>query len=186
MEPEADAMFHPDTQFLIDRWSTLARAPQVRAGVPARADFAPESLGARLPRVFLAERTGEDAVFRLAGSWIESFHGDALKAPSLLNVWRTASRPLVAAALAQTFREARPVVVAALAGSMSAPLEVTLTPLRGSSGQPDLVLGLYVPASGFALAVDESRLLTARVSIAVGDPGRAPLSLAAVGGRRIA
>jgi hypothetical protein len=179
-------MFHPDTQFLIDRWTALSQAEGVRAGVPARADLAPEVLAARLPRTFLAERSGEDARLRLTGSWIESFHGEALAVSSLLNLWRTASRPLVSVALAQTFREARPVVIVALAGSVSAPIEVTFTPLRSSSGQPDLVLGLYAPASGFALAVDESRLLTARVSIGVGNPGRPALSLAAIDGRRVA
>lgn len=179
-------MFHPDTQFLIDRWTVLARAPGVRAGVPARAAFAPESLAARLPRTFLIERVGEDPVLRLAGSWIEAFHGEPLKNRSLLDLWRTASRPLVSAALAQTVREARPVVIAALAGSISAPMEIALAPLRSASGRPDMVLGLYVPAPSLALAVDEPRLLTARVSIGVGDPGRAALALAAVGGRRIA
>ncbi len=183
---EADAMFHPDTQFLIDRWTVLARAPGVRAGVPARAAFAPETLAARLPRAFLVERVGEDPVLRLAGSWIEAFHDQPLKNRSLLDLWRAASRPLVSAALAQTLREARPVVVAALAGSISAPMEVALAPLRGASGRPDMVLGLYAPGPTLALAVNEPRLLTARVSIGVGDPGRAALALAAVGGRRIA
>jgi hypothetical protein len=186
MELEADAMFHPDTQFVIDRWTVLSRAPGVRAGVPARAAFEPETLAARLPRVFLAERDGEDASVRLAGTWIESFHDAPLKDRSLLSLWRPASRPQVAAALAQTIREARPVVIAALAGSISAPIEIILAPLRDAKGQPSLILGLYAPAAAFAIAVDEPRQLTARVSMAVGDPGRAALSLAAVGGRRIA
>lgn len=179
-------MFHPDTQFLIDRWTALSQAEGVRGGVPARADFEPETLGPRLARTFLAERVGDDACLRLAGGWIESFHAEATRSSSILGLWRAPSRSMVAAALAQTFREARPVVVVALAGTVSAPIEVTFTPLRSASGQPDLVLGLYAPASGFALAVDEPRLLTARVTIGVGDPGRPVLSLASVGGRRIA
>lgn len=179
-------MFHPDTQFLIDRWTALSRAPGVRAGLPARAAFAPETLGARLPRAFLAERQGEDAVLRLAGTWVESFHGEPLKDHALLTLWRSDSRPLVSAAVAQGVREGRPVVIVALAGAMGAPIEIVLAPLRDASDQPSLILGLYAPAPGLALAVDESRLLTARVSIGVGDPGRAALSLAAVHGRRIA
>ncbi len=179
-------MFHPDTQFLIDRWSDLARAPGVRGGVPARADFTPETLAARLPRAFLVERQGDEAIVRLAGTWIEAFHGEPLKDQSLAGLWRQASRPMIASALAQTVREARPVVIAALAGSISAPIEVVLTPLRGTTGQVDVVLGLYAPASGFALAVTEPRLLTARVTLGVGSPGRPALSLAAVRGRRIA
>ncbi|MGV8929202.1 MAG: PAS domain-containing protein [Brevundimonas sp.] len=179
-------MFHPDTQFLIDHWTGLSRQRTVRAGIPDRAGLEPHALGLRLPRVFLAERDGDDAVIRLAGTWIEGFHGEALKDRSLLSVWRTASRPLVAAAMTQTVREARPVVIVALAGALSAQIEVALVPLRGPSGAVDRVLGLYAPLATLSLGSDEPRLLTARVSIGVGEAARAPLALAAVGGRRVA
>jgi hypothetical protein len=184
--PEGKAMFHPDTQFLIDHWTTLSRRPESRGGIPDRAALEPALLGLRLPRIFMAQRSREDAVVRLAGSWIEGFHGEGLKDRSLLSLWRTASRPLVSTALLQAVREGRPVVVVALAGSVAAQIEVTLLPLRGPSGRPDRLLGLYAPAATLTLATDEPRLLTARVSIGVGDVVRAPLSLAAVGGRRIA
>jgi hypothetical protein len=179
-------MFHPDTQFLIDHWMTLSRRPESRGGIPRRAAVEPDALGLRLPRAFVAHRNGEDAVIRLAGSWIEGFHGEVLKGKSLLALWRAASRPLVSTALGQTVREGRPVVVVALAGSLAAQVEITLLPLRGPSGRPDRLLGLYAPAATLTLATDEPRLLTARVSIAVGEAARPPLSLAAVGGRRIA
>lgn len=179
-------MFHPDTQFLIDHWTALAGRAESRGGIPNRADVEPHVLGLRLPRAFVARRTGDDAAIRLAGSWIEGFHGEALKDQSLLSLWRAASRPLVSTALTQTVREGRPVVVVALAGSMAAQIEITLLPLRGPSGEPDRVLGLYAPAATLTLATDEPRLLTARVSIGVGEVARAPLSLAAVHGRRIA
>ena len=179
-------MFHPDTQFLIDHWTTLSRRPESRGGIPDRAAIEPDALGLRLPRAFVAHRTGEDAAIRLAGSWIEGFHDASLKDRSLLALWRAASRPLVSTALSQAIREGRPVVVVALAGKIEAQIEVTLAPLRGPSGRPDRLLGLYAPAATLTLAADEPRLLTARVSIGVGDAARAPLSLAAVGGRRIA
>lgn len=179
-------MFHPDTQALIDQWTALSRKPGVRAGVPERSAFAPDGLGLRLPRAFMAERIGDDAVLRLAGSWIESFHGGALADRSLLSLWRTASRPLVAAAVIQTIREARPVVVSALAGALSAPIEITFAPFRGPSGQPDRILGLYAPTATLSFVSEDPRLLTARVSIGVGAVGRAALSLATVGGRRVA
>jgi hypothetical protein len=179
-------MFHPDTQFLIDHWTALARRPESRGGIPHRAALQPDALGLRLPRAFMARRGGDDAVIRLAGSWIEGFHGEALKDQSMLSLWRAASRPLVSTALTQTVREGRPVVVVALAGSVAAQIEITLLPLRGPSGRPDRLLGLYAPAATLTLAADEPRLLTARVSIGVGNAARAPLSLAAVGGRRIA
>jgi len=179
-------MFHPDTQFLIDHWTGLSRRADTRAGIPARTAVEPAALGLRLPRVFMVERPGEEAVVRLAGGWIEDFHGESLKDQSLLSLWRLASRPLIAAAMTQTLREVRPVVVVALAGQAAAQIEITLVPLRGPSGEPDRILGLYAPAATLTLARDESRLLTARVSIGVGEPARAPLSLAAVHGRRLA
>ena len=179
-------MFHPDTQFLIDHWTSLSRRPESRGGIPPRAVVEPDALGLRLPRALVAHRKGEDAVIRLAGSWIEGFHGEALKDHSLLALWRAASRPLVSTALSQAVREGRPVVIVALAGAVAAQIEVTLLPLRGPSGRPDRLLGLYAPSATLTLAADEPRLLTARVCIGVGEPARAPLSLAAVGGRRIA
>ncbi|MDO9588589.1 MAG: PAS domain-containing protein [Brevundimonas sp.] len=181
-------MFHPDTQFLIDHWTGLSRHESVRAGIPDRAALEPAAMGLRLPRVFIAGRSDgdHDAVIRLAGAWIEGFHGEPLKDHALLSVWRSASRPLVAAALTQTVREARPVVIAALAGVLSAQIEVTLAPLRGPSGAVDRILGLYAPMATLSLSAEEPRLLTARVSIGVGVAARPPLALAAVGGRRIA
>ena len=179
-------MFHPDTQFLIDHWTGLARHGRARAGIPDRAALEPNLLGTRLPRAFIAGRSGEDTVIRLAGSWIEAFHDESLKDRPLLSVWRTASRPLVAAAMTQTVREARPVVIAALAGFLSARIEVVLVPLRGPSGAADRILGLYAPAATLSLTSEEPRLLTARVSIGVGEASRPALALAAVGGRRIA
>lgn len=179
-------MFHPDTQFLIDHWTALSRDRTTHAGVPHRAALQPQDLGLRLPRIFMAQRTGEDALIRFAGGWIEGFHGQALGNRPLLSLWRPDSRPLVSAALVQTLREARPVVVAALAGDAAAPVEISLLPLRGPSGQVDRLLGLYAPAATLTLAAEESRMLTARISIGVGTIARAPLSLAAVHGRRIA
>ncbi|MDP1913945.1 PAS domain-containing protein [Brevundimonas sp.] len=179
-------MFHPDTQFLIDHWTGLSRQGAVRAGIPDRAALEPDALGLRLPRAFIAERNGEDAVIRLAGTWVEGFHGAPLKDHALLSVWRTASRPLVAAAMTQTVREARPVVIAALAGFLSAQIEIALVPLRGPTGAVDRILGLYAPMATLSFATDEPRLLTARVSIGVGEPARPALALAVVGGRRIA
>ncbi|WP_298747832.1 PAS domain-containing protein [uncultured Brevundimonas sp.] len=179
-------MFHPDTQFLIDHWTSLARRPASRGGIPARAAVEPDLLGLRLPRAFMARRAGDDAVIRLAGGWIEAFHGRRLAERTLLSLWRPASRPLVSTALIQTVREGRPVVIVATAGGGAAQIEVALLPLRGPSGEPDRLLGLYAPAATLTLATDEPRQLTARVSVGVGPATRAPLSLAAVHGRRIA
>ena len=81
-------MFHPDTQFLIDHWTALSRRPESRGGIPDRAAVEPDVLGLRLPRAFTARRTGDDALIRLAGSWIEGFHGEPLKDRPLLPLWR--------------------------------------------------------------------------------------------------
>lgn len=179
-------MYHPDTQFLIDHWTTLSNRAGSRGGVPDRAALRPDDLGRRLPRVFMARRTGDDAILRLAGGWIEDFHAAPLRDRSLSSLWRETSRPLLSAALTRTAREARPVVIVALAGETGGQMEVILAPLRGPSGEPDRLLGLYAPAATLTLAKDDPRLLVARLTIGVGDSARAPLSLAADRGRRLA
>lgn len=177
-------MFQPDTHALIDWWTALSRADGVRGGLPDRAALIPETLGPRLSRAFLAERNGDDARLRLAGDQLEAFHAAALTGASLLSLWRHGSRPLVASALRQCVREARPVVVAATAGP--AAIEVTLVPFRGEAAGADLILGLHARAPGPALPERRAHRLTAQVSVGVGAPARARLSLAALDGRRIA
>lgn len=177
-------MFHPDTRALIELWTGLSRAADARAGLPERAALIPERLGPRLSRAFLAERTADDARLRLAGDWLEGFHGAPLAGVGLLTLWRHASRPLVASALRQTVREGRPVVVAATGGTVV--FEVTLAPFRGESGGRELVLGLYARAPGPPPAGRTAHRLTAQVCVGVGEPSRPALSLAAIDGRRIA
>ncbi len=179
-------MFHPDTQFLIDHWTRLAAGEDARAGVPSRAGFHPDALGLRLSRAFIADRIGQGGVLRLSGGWIEAFHAQALKDRPFSCVWVPDSQGLVRAAAVQSVREARPVVIVAVAGANATAIEITLVPLRGRSGQVDRVAGLYAPSGSLSFAADDCRLLTARVSIGVGRVARAPLTLAAVGGRRVA
>ena len=179
-------MFQPDTQFLIDHWTGLSQRPDARGGIPARTALEPQMLGLRLPRTLLADRLGDAPCLRLAGGWIEAFHGEPLKDVPLFSLWTAASRALVSTAVTQTVREARPVVVVATVGAAGSPIEVVFAPLRGPSGEPDRILGLYAPSETLALTRDESRLLTARLSVGAGPPARASLSLAAVGGRRLA
>ena len=175
-------MFHSDTQTLIDTWTALGEA----AVIPDRARFDPTRLGLLLPRAFMAVRRGDGAEFRLAGSWIETFHGDRLAGTAWLPWWSESSRPLVADAITRTFREARPVIIVAGAGADEAALEITLTPLRGSDGAADRILGLYAPTTAESRSLVDVDSLTARVSVGVGDIRRAPLSLATVDGRQIA
>ena len=139
-------MFHPDTQFLIDHWTNLSRRAESRGGIPARAALEPDVLGLRLPRTFMAERARDDAVVRLAGGWIEGFHGEALKGRSLLSLWRTPSRPLVSTApIRQLFPIlARPSTTAPMPMSVLSPISQlwsmticpTVTPSPMVSGSP--------------------------------------------------
>jgi hypothetical protein len=175
-------MFHSDTQTLIDTWTALGEA----AVIPDRAAFDPTRLGLLLPRAFMAVRRGDGAEFRLAGSWIETFHGDRLAGTAWLPWWSDSSRALVADAITRTFREARPVVIVAGAGSDETALEIVLTPLRGADGVADRILGLYAPTTAETRHLLDVDSLTARVSVGVGDIRRAPLSLATVDGRLIA
>ncbi len=168
-------MFHPDTQFLIDRWADLARAPKVRGGIPARAGIAPEDFGARLPRTFLIRGAGPRSMLRLAGSWLEALHDRRLAGSPFLDLWCEASPALVVPALNQAIREARPVVVVAHLGPAAVQAEIALTPLRDADDRAELFLGLVATASTLSLAKGESRRLSARVTIGVGEHGRPDL-----------
>lgn len=179
-------MFHADTHMLIDHWTTLSRRPGVVGDVPDRNSFHPDALGLRLPRLFMAEVTPGGARLRIAGSWIESFHGSKLTDQPMLKLWRETSHAMITGAVAQCIQEARPVVIKAAIGLSGDLIEVTLAPLRGASSQIDRVVGLYAPLSTLAFGEGDSRLLTGRLCVEVGTSGRPPLSLAAIHGRRIA
>ncbi len=177
-------MFHPDTQLLIDQWTALAAGDQSSAGAPARAAVDPAAFGGRLPRVFVAERLEDDIRFRLAGGWIEDLHGGSLKGRAVLALWSPVSQPLVRAALNQCVGQTRPVVIVNAVGSRGVVVEVVVAPLRGPSGAADRYLGLIAPSATLALAKDESRLLTARLSVAAEGRPRVLTALAPVTGRR--
>jgi hypothetical protein len=78
------------------------------------------------------------------------------------------------------------VVVGLAPGDPAVPVEMVVAPLRGPSGRTDQLLGLFAPAAAQTPAGEGPVLLTARVAVAAGAPGRPALSLAAVQGRRIA
>jgi len=175
-------MFHPGTQTLIDHWGALRST----GPIPARADFEPMRLGRLVPQLFTADRNLDGATFRLAGAWIETLHGRPMRGVSWLELWTPESRPLVAAAVVQTFREARPVVMVAEADRLRGVLEIVIAPLRGADGEADRLLGLYQSALDQERRREAVGPLTARLSVGVGMAGRPPLILAAVDGRRIA
>lgn len=181
-------MFHPDTQLLIDHWTGLARAADVRGGIPKRSELNPETLGRRLPRVFMADWRDGQAILRLAGTGLEAFYRRPLSGEALTNLWQPTSGDMIGAAVGQAVREARPVVVVGLApGEPAVPVEMVVAPLRGAAGRPHQILGLFAPAAALApTGSGPVLLLTARLAVTAGEAGRPPLSLAAVEGRRIA
>lgn len=175
-------MFHSGTQKLIDVWSTLPDARRI----PMRTALDPVALGRLLPQAFVAERGDRDLPLRLAGGWVETLHGGAPKGADWLAMWKPESRPLVEASVVQAYREARPVVMAAGAGGLNATIEVVIAPMRGPDGQADRLLGLYQWTNAADRTAEDVGPLAARMAIGVGPLGRAPLTLAAVDGRRIA
>ncbi|MBX9574850.1 MAG: PAS domain-containing protein [Caulobacteraceae bacterium] len=179
-------MFHPDTQALIDLWTALSRGEAVRAGLPARAALRPDALGPRLTRAFLAERSDDDLRIRLAGDWLEAFHDGPLTGATLSAMWRAGSIAMVGAAVRQSVREARPVVIVAGVDAGHAALEVTVTAFQGAGAGQELILGLVAPTATLTLPAHTPHRLSARMSMAVGDPARPRLALAALDGRRIA
>ncbi len=175
-------MFHTGTQALIDHWAALPDAGRI----PARADFEPMRMGRLVPQLFSGDRMAEGASFRLAGAWIETLHGRPLRGVSWLDLWAPESRPLVASAVVQTVREARPVVMVAEAARLRGVLEIVIAPLRTGDGATDRLIGVYQPGVEQERRTEAVGPLTARLSIGVGVPNRAPLTLAALDGRRIA
>jgi hypothetical protein len=175
-------MFHTGTQTLIDHWAALPEA----ARIPARAAFEPLRMGRLVPQLFTADRAAEGATFRLAGGWIETLHARPLRGLAWLELWAPESRSLVAAAMVQTFREARPVVMVAEAARLRGVLEIVIAPMRRPDGIADRLVGLYQPVAEQERRSEAVGPLTARLSIGVGLPSRAPLTLAALDGRRIA
>lgn len=175
-------MFHPGTQRLIDHWAALPEAGRV----PAYSRLEPMALGRLVPQLFSADRSASGTVFRLAGAWVETLHGRAMGGVDWMTLWAPDSRPQVAAAVVQTFREARPVVIVAEAGSLRGGLEIVIAPLRRADGTADRLVGLYQPMMEQERRTEPVGPLTARLSIGVGPSGRAPLTLAALDGRRIA
>lgn len=179
-------MFHPDTQFLIDHWTSLAARRDSRGGVPDRTSLKPDALGLRLPRAFVAERREDDMRLRLVGGWIESLHGARLTRETLSSLWRADSRAMIDAAVQRAVDETAPVVINATVGAAGSSLEITLTPMRSASGRIDRILGLYAPLSSLTLTKDESRQLTGRFARTARSVSRPPLCLAAIDGRRVA
>jgi hypothetical protein len=175
-------MFHPGTQRLIDHWAALPETGRI----PAYSRLQPLTLGRLVPQLFSADRTPVGTVFRLAGAWVETFHGRPMGGADWITLWAPDSRPQVAAAVIQTFREARPVVIVAEAESLRGALEIVIAPLRQTDGTADRLVGLYQPVTGQERRTEPVGPLTARLSIGVGPSGRAPLTLAALDGRRIA
>jgi len=176
-------MFHSGTSALIEAWSALPDAGRI----PARADFAPLGLGALVPQLWSADRLdGGVTRVRLAGAWVERLHGRPLADSDWLTLWRTDSRPMVAAALAQAFREARPVVLRADSPLVVGSLEVVLAPLRDRNGLARRIIGLYQPLDAADRTAESVGELSARLSVAAGPSVRPPLALAAIDGRRIA
>lgn len=173
-------MFHSGTQTLIDHWTALPGSSRI----PARTAFDPMRLAPLAPQLFMIERTG--ARIRLAGGWVERAHGRALRGLDWLILWRAEAQPMVAAAILQAFREARPVVLTAEAPGLLSVIEIVVTPLRGASGEADRLLGLYQPTRTGDGEARDIGPMTARFATGVGPVARAPLTLAAIDGRRIA
>lgn len=176
-------MFHSGTTALIDAWSALPDAERI----PARTAFDPMATGSLVPHLWSADRleTGHTRI-RLAGSWVERLHGCPLASLEWLTLWRTDSRPAVAAAVSLAFREARPMVLSAGSPLLAGHLEISLVPLRDRKGSANRIVGLYQPLH----PDDRQAEAIGEMIVSSGFAGiqrhRAPLSLAAVDGRRIA
>lgn len=181
-------MFHSGTRRLIDYWCSLAQGDQA----PERAAVDPARLSDLLPRVFLLERRPEGLAFRLAGEFVRDLFGRGVKDTPFAGLWAEPARALAGRAALQALREGAAVVVVADGESEDGDrvtLEIALAPLRGRGGATDGLLGLMQPTTPVARLYGRPVVrLAARLAVTASgaEAGRAPLTLAAVDGRRIA
>jgi hypothetical protein len=178
-------MFHLNTELLIDYWRELA-GPRA---LPLRRDVDPAGFTHLAPRVFIAQRTPSDVIFRLAGEEIVELHGAPLRGVSLVARWRPEHRAYLMRALDAALMTATPVVIGA--GVDDAPpgarLEVLFAPLRNGEGAADRFLGLYQPAPANGQMIRPGGLLSIQaIDGASTAPYAAGPRLASVDGRRIA
>jgi len=174
-------MYQSGTQRLIDTWRNLPQANRV----PYRSDLDPVALGRHLTQAFVLDRDGWRLPVRLAGGLVEQYHG-VVTGHDWLSLWQDPYRASLSAAVMRTAHEARPLVVHTRAHGLVGPLEITLAPLRGANGQIDRLLGLYQWTHEADRHAEDVSNLVPLGLVPVGSAGRAHLTLAATGGRRIA
>lgn len=138
-------MEHANTRTLHAYWETRRRGEPA----PARADIAPEDLGALLSYIFLLRRMDrEHHVFRLAGTGLCGLHKREFRDQNFLSLWSDHDRAHMTALLEGALSApgpARAMCEAVTLDSRDCRVELTLLPLRGPEGWLDRVLGLYQP-----------------------------------------
>jgi len=161
---------HPNSRTLHAYWDARRRG----GSAPARADIAPQDLGALLSHLFLLRRMDQDHhVFRLAGTGLCRLHQREFRDQNFLSLWTGQDRPMMSALLEGALGAPAPATAMADAITLdgrACAVEVTLLPLRGPEGQVDRALGLYQP-------LDASRLggrPVVRHRLAVLNPARLP------------
>jgi hypothetical protein len=176
-------MFHSGTTALIDAWSVLPGAERI----PARSAFDPMVFGSLVPYLWSADhlQSGRTRI-RLAGSWIERLHGRGLASADWLALWRSDSRPAVAAAIAVAFRQSRPVVLSAGSPMLAGNIEVSLLPMRDRTGSASRIIGLYQPLHLDDRKAEAIGELLVSPGFATTQRHQPTLSLATLDGRRIA
>jgi hypothetical protein len=136
---------HANTRTLLAYWDARRRGEPA----PARADIAPQDLGALLSHIFLLRRMDRDHhVFRLAGTGLCSLHKREFRDQNFLSLWSDHDRAHMVALLEGALSApapARALCEAVTLDARSCPVELTLLPLRGPEGWLDRVLGLYQP-----------------------------------------
>lgn len=138
-------MQHANTRTLLAYWDARRRGEPA----PARADIAPQDLGALLSHIFLLRRMDrEHHVFRLAGTGLCGLHKREFRDQNFLSMWSDHDRAHMTALLEGALgapAPARALCEAVTLDGRTCPVELTLLPLRGPEGWLDRVLGLYQP-----------------------------------------
>lgn len=193
-------MAHSGTVTFLSYWRGLQSAPE-RA--PDRELFDPAALKSLIPQLVMLAGDTAAHRFRLAGGFINAFHGYELKGTAFPSLFRSPFIDTVHTALIMSRRREQPLLL-----SLSAPwrpldaaedalfqtdtvtFEVCLCPLRNHNGQADRFVGIYqttsLPPRNPHGAAGRYTLVSSRLFEPKRGVGAAHLRLVAAEGKRIA
>jgi hypothetical protein len=195
-------MAHSGTVTFLSYWRGLQTSPEQ---APTRERFDPAALKSLIPQLIML--SGDDHVhrFRLAGGFVNAFHGYELKDTAFPALFRSPFIDTVHTALVMSRRREQPLLLTVsapwrtfdsvlteddLSQSDTVTFEICLCPLRGRTGQADRFVGVYqttsAPPKNPRGSVGRYNLVSSRLYEPNRGAAAAHLRLVVAEGKRIA